>query len=246
MYNKYKIAIISANFENYDENPCNLNQIKNYNYFDWFYFSDKFFINKEWKIIKSTDHLKINKDEIHQNNFNMMYANYYKIQSINLELFKNYDYIIWMDVSIEIININFVDDIINLISDEYDFYIFEHAFRDSIKQEFFESILMPKYKNQKICDQIINYYHQGYIDTKLYEAGFFIYKNNTNINILMNNWWEEILKYSYQVQISLSYVLWKNNIKPKIINEDVFIKGDITKKGSIWNNKLFGIINYLE
>ena len=101
---------------------------------------------------------------------------------------------------------------------------------------------MSKYENQKILEQIINYYYKGYIDSKLYEAGLFIFKNKEKMNNFFNDWWQEILKYSYQDQISLPFVLWKNNINPKILNEKEFIKGNISKIGSVWNNKLFGIV----
>ena len=63
----------------------------------------------------------------------------------------------------------------------------------------------------------------------------------------MNDWWEENLMYSYQDQLSLPYVLWKNNAKPLLLNETEFNESNEFNhsnrlKGSVWNNKLFGRI----
>jgi hypothetical protein len=91
-------------------------------------------------------------------------------------------------------------------------------------------------------EQLERYIKDGYPDNTLYECGFFIYKNNDLHCKLLDDWWEENIKYSYQDQLSLPYLLWKHNIKPTILNDDNFVKNKIT--GSVWNNKLVGIVKF--
>jgi len=239
-----KIAVISANFGGYDNNPTNLSKIKNYKNFDWYYITDnKNIKNSYWNIcLNYMYHNNIKK--IHNNDENRMYSKFYKTQIINIDLFRNYEYIIWIDASFIITNNNFIYDINNLITKNLNnnFFIFEHSERTNIKDEYIESIkIKNKYLNQNLDKQITDYYNNNY-KNGLYENGFFIYKNNSIMNNIMNEWWNEIQKYSYQCQISLAYVLSTNNIKPYLLNEPDFIKGDIQGKGSIWNNKLIGYV----
>ena len=236
-----EIAVVTANIGIYDKEATNLQIINNYNYFDWYYFVDEKSRNlsNDWNVT----YLDINNHKINfHNNINMMYAKYFKVQSNKIELLQKYKYIIWIDSSIIINNINFVLDILNIIQENYntDFFIYEHYCRNNIYDELNISINLDKYNNLNIIGQVDNYYYNNYKDTNLYEAGFFIYKNNNLMHIILNEWWDEIIKYSYQDQISLPYILWKNNIIPNILNDEDFVKGEL--QGSIWNNKLIGYV----
>jgi hypothetical protein len=234
------IAVITANIGKYDKEPTNILNLDYYEYFDWYYFTDNIInYNYGWQYINNISDICI--DKIHNNNLNMMYAKFYKIQANKLDILNKYKYIIWLDSSIEINNNNFVIDILNLLqNNKNNFYIFEHYIRNTIREEYEISKTIAKYDNQEMYEQINNYYNKNYIDNKLYEAGFFIYKNTTNISKMLNDWWFEIIKYSYQDQLSLPYVIQKNNIIPYLLNESHFIKNYLP--GSVWNNKLIGFV----
>jgi hypothetical protein len=237
-----KIAVISVNFGNYDNNPTDIKNIHNYDYFDWYYITDnKEIISNSWNIITYYDYHIKNINKFHNNDFNRMYSKFYKTQIINIEFFNKYEYFIWIDASFIINNINFIKDIISLLTNNPKeiLYIFEHSERDNIKEEANTSITLQKYNKQNLNNQIEFYYSNGY-KTNLYESGFMIYKNNFIINKLMNDWWNEIIKYSYQCQLSLPYILFKNNIKPYLLNEKQFVKGKNISYGSIWKNNLIG------
>lgn len=240
-----KIAVICANFGGYDNCATQINHICDYNVFDWYYISDTNVNCNEWKLCNNfTYHINAVPSALN-NDFNRMYSKYYKAQSINIDIFKTYNYIIWIDASFIIQNINFVNDILKLISTtDNKIFLFEHSQRNNIKDEYLESYKLQKYKNQDLLRQITKYYKNGYTEG-LYENGFIIYKNCDEIKELMNDWWNEIIIYSYQCQISLAYILYKYKIKIKLLNEPSFIKGTecgFASRGSIWNNKLIGYV----
>jgi hypothetical protein len=242
---KYKeILVITVNFGSYDSVPSDLNLIENYNYFDWVYINDNPNINPNgWSIKSNSDYHLDNIEIIHNNDVNRMYSKFYKTQLLNMEKYFDYKYIIWIDASIMITNKNFVNDILTLLknNESEDFFIFEHCERDSIQLELLASMTLSKYSNQDMCSQVKSYYNSGY-KSGIYESGFFIYKVNYKTIIMMDDWWDEIQKYSYQCQLSLPYVLYKNDIKPFVLNEPEFKKGVVCGEGSVWKNKLVGYV----
>ena len=240
---KNDIAVISCNYGDYDKSVSNINNIKNKNYFDWYYFTDKFTnIKNGWNII-TKNYYNIDNDfnhkKIHNNNNNYMYSKYIKCQHHKIDILKKYKYIIHLDGSFEITNINFVNDILSIIRKNI-FFIFEHYYRNTIEEEYIISNTIKKYENQNMLMQIKRYYKNKYIDNTLYESGFFIYKKTNKTIKLMNEWFNEIIDYSFQDQISLPYIIQKYNINPYILNENNFIKKNIN--GSVWNNKLIGYV----
>jgi GR25 family glycosyltransferase involved in LPS biosynthesis len=233
-----EVVVITCNFGNYDLNENNILQLNNNNLFDWIYFSDsKINSNGYLNIIDNYFPETIN---ILNNDKNRMKCKFYKFKSINFNFMKNYKYIIWMDASIIIENKNFVNDVISIIQNnlDIDLFLFEHYKRKTIYEEYIESKDYPKYNNQNLKGQIEFYKSIGFIDNNLFESGFLIYKNNNKIINMMNDWWNETLKYGYQCQISLPFVIFKNKINFKLLNENNFTKGKLD--GSIWKNKLFG------
>ena len=239
---KKEVAVICCNYGNYDINENNINILNNNDIFDWFYFTDLNIILDKWNVINNDYHSN-NIKNIHNNDINRMISKYYKFQSLNIDILQKYKYLIWMDTAIMIENKDFVNNIINLlISNNNELFIFEHYKRNNIKDEFFESMNLYKYKNQNMVKQVKEYIKNGLCDNKLYETGFIIYKNCESIKNLMNEWWNEINLYSYQCQISAPYVFYKNNITPFILNEFNFKKTYL--EGSVWKNNLYGYVKF--
>jgi hypothetical protein len=238
------VAIITANYGNYDS----IKEVNVYNkdYFDWYLFTDKPLKNDTYNVIQ----YPLNFQYAHNNDYNRLNAKYIKCQALNIDILKKYEYIIWSDSSLQIKNKNLVKDIIELLKKKEELYFYQHYCRNNIKDEYEISKTLPKYKNHNMEEQIKKYINcdcqcQCQCDCQcdcesnfgLYECGIFIFKNNEKNIKIMNDWWEENVKYSYQDQLSLPYVLWKNNTKPFILNES-----DLKIKGSVWDNNLFGII----
>jgi hypothetical protein len=243
--NSKDIAIVTANIGNYDVKYIDISNIKNKKYFDWYYFTDNNSIkSKDWSIMNDN---VINKNiENYFNNKNMMIAKYYKVQPFHIEVLKKYKYIIWIDSSIQIINVNFVNDIIQKITSnqlDTEIFLFEHANRTNIMDEYILSSTLSKYKDCNMLNQITDYIDKDVNSNyKLYECGIIIYKSVSSIYSLCDDWWSEINKYGFQDQLSMPYVLNKNNINPILLNEDCFVRGVNNLEGSVWNNKLFGYV----
>lgn len=124
-----------------------------------------------------------------------MISKFYKFQSLNIDLLKNYKYIIWMDASAKITNKNFVNDILNLINLDKDLYIYENATLNTIRSQAIFSSRLIKYENHNLTQQVKDYIKNGLIDQILYETGFLLYKNSEKVKNLMNDWWKEVCKY---------------------------------------------------
>jgi hypothetical protein len=228
------IAVITANYGDYDTiKDININ---NKDYFDWYLFTDCSVNTTHYNVIQYPLHFEY----AHNNDFNRLYAKYIKCQALNIDILKKYKYIIWTDSSLKIKNNNLIQDVIHLLKNKKDLYFYDHCCRNNINDEYKLSKKLSKYNNSKLDEQMKKYNEDLFINTSLYETGIFIYKNNVDNIKLFNEWWEENINYSYQCQLSLPYVLWKNNKTPFLLNDANFIKKNI--KGSVWNNKLFGTI----
>ena len=237
-----KIAVITSIYGNYDN--LKEHNILNKDKVDWYCFTDGNIESNFWKIIKTPYHNNY-PDNINYNNYknfylnikdnetkNMMCAKFYKIKSHEIDILKKYDYFIWIDGSI-ILQKDFINNILSLINNNK-LINFKHSQRNNIKDELNISLKLPKYNNQKLKYQYDEYIKQQFPDNVgLYENGIIIRKNDSKINNLFNDWWIEILKYSFQDQISYPYVLWKNNILPDyVINENIY------------NNKKYSYVDY--
>jgi len=233
---KYKIAIITSIYGNYD----NLKEqnINNKNLVDWYCFTDNVNITHQipWTIINTPYHL-INTDNNDTYNsyknyyknikddktFNMMSAKYYKIKTHEIDILKDYDYYIWVDGSMNLKN-NFIDNMINLINNGNELINFKHNKRDNIKDEVELSASWSKYYDQNLQFQYNDYIKNNFTDKEgLFELPIICKKNNDRINRIFDMWWIHNLKYSFQDQISYPYVLWELNDKPDhVIKLNVF------------------------
>ena len=220
MYN-YKVAVITANFGNYDtiKEPIN---IKNIELFDWYYFTD----NKDIK----SDVYKVINESHHIPGKPVLCAKYYKIQHHKIDFIQKYDYIVWHDSSFYIQNVNFVNDILELLKGDPKFVLYKHPQRTTITQEVSVLNRMRKFSGQNFNAQLSKYTNDGFTDNKgLYSLGFFIRKINSDINKLFDDWFYEITTCTVRDQVSFPYILWRHDVTPNIVIQD-----------NINNNKLIG------
>jgi hypothetical protein len=224
--NKPKIAVITAIYGNYDiiKEP----NIKNKTAFDWFCFTDNSnMTSSSWKIVNTPYHT-IHEPEYYNSiqdtrTKNMMSAKFFKMKEHTIDILKNYDYYIWIDGSISLRD-NFVNNINEIIDKNVNLVNFKHSERNNVKDETAFSIPMKKYKSQNLQQQYDSYVSAGFPDTQgLFENTVIVRRNNSVINTLFDDWWEQNKQYSYQDQISYPFVLWKHHITPDyIIPDNVF------------------------
>ncbi len=112
--------------------------------------------------------------------------------------------------------------------------MFVHPDRDCIYEELLASLPMKKYENRPLQDQIDSYKKQEYpIKNGLMAAGIIVRKTDTKrLKKIDEDWWQENIIWTYQDQLSLPYVLWKN----KYWYDEI--------KLNLWNNHLFDWINH--
>lgn len=137
-------------------------------------------------------------------------------------LFPNYDYSIWVDASIEIIN-DFNDLINNYLNKNENFIsFFEHSKRSCIYEEK-KYLVSYGYDNKTVLEKQVNRYKEmGYPSQNgLIAGGVIIRKHNQqDCKKMMYNWWEEIDQYSSRDQLSFNFICWKNNLKYVVINKN--------------------------
>lgn len=128
-----------------------------------------------------------------------------------------YDLSIWLDTNINVLTpklFNFTD-----FDLEEGMLFPKHHARDCIYHECARVLDVQKdtYKNViKMAELLIDENmpkHYG-----MNEANILIRKHNDpKVQKIMEKWWSMVLNYSRRDQLSLSYVLWKNGIRPEQI-----------------------------
>ena len=152
-----------------------------------------------------------------------------KIKILGTPKLAKYDVVVWIDgrIYFEKSIKDFIKEYVDLKN--YDLVGFKHFCRNSINNEMIANYEIEKiditglnkldkfYKKEKFPDNC------GLIETTLLFRNF----NNTKLNKAMQDWFNMILEYSYRDQLSFNYVEWKNKLKVKYL--------DI----NIWDNEYF-------
>lgn len=96
--------------------------------------------------------------------------------------------------------------------------LFPHFYRDNICDETAELVRLKPQIRKEVIIQTGSYLMKGFSDNiGLYDTGC-MYRNFEDIRLynLMMEWWTELTKYSIRDQLSLPYILEKNNYSPDI------------------------------
>jgi len=153
------------------------------------------------------------------------------------ELFeKDYDYAIYIDGNIQ--QISDLSAFVNNINDEIGISMHKHSIRKCI---YDESKILKVYKkgNPKfIKKQVEQYKKEDFpIEYGMAEANIIVTNLKSNISKkIFEDWWEEFVKTkSMRDQLSLPYVMWKNNVKMDKLT---------TLGSSVYKNKKVRVINH--
>lgn len=146
-----------------------------------------------------------------------------KVKILGYKYLKEYDLLVWIDgaINIEQPITKFLRDCCDL--NQYDMIGFKHKYRDCIYDEINECVRVNKesldnaYKLEKFLEE--NKYPRN---NGLIESTVLVRKNNSEVNKLMDDWYDMLVKYSRRDQLSFNYCLWKNPIKISFLNMYVF------------------------
>lgn len=139
-------------------------------------------------------------------------CNLWEHLTCSLSRLRGYDYTIWIDGGIRILSETFAQEMIDHIG-KYGWSMFVHPVRDCVYTECEACYDLPKYDHQPLREQVEYYRSQGYPEHNGLMAGGLIAREMGNLHLRKINydWWQENLRWSYQDQLSLPYVLWKND-----------------------------------
>ncbi len=205
---------------------------------DYIVFSTKDIKSKVWKNIIIPDEIK------KKYNSDTIINRYYKMNPHVIFKDCNYDYAIYVDGNIQPIS----DPIkcLRRINDNYGLAFHYHSLRNCIYKEGKVCQISKKGNSKNIKSQLKKYRDAGVPEKYgMVECGIIAVdlKSEMSKNIL-EQWWNEFLATaSYRDQLSLIYILWKNNIEVKqiatlglnLFKNPIFRVNRVHKKGEVRN-----------
>jgi hypothetical protein len=147
-------------------------------------------------------------------------AKFFKLFPFELPELSDYDITIYIDGSINVHNSNFIQWCLNNLKG--DMLLFKHPQRNCIYDEFNASKELNKYKYEMQDIQMTNYSQFYPRKGGLYACGVLIRRNTEILREVMVKWWFEIIKYSWQDQVSFPVVCKLSNFIPDTFKESQY------------------------
>jgi hypothetical protein len=196
---KKKIAIFSCMMGGYDIPTDNFEIREGY---DYYLFLDKAIHTECWQLMKPM----FTNEELSPAKKSRF------IKTHPFAVLPDYDIVVWVDA-----NTTIDDKLYNYIDQHKDKPITfkQHPYRDCIYEEIKMCCLLGK-ETQPMCLKLFERYNGEHFPTHygLYENNVIIYHpHDPIVQEICNAWWNEIENFSHRDQLSLTYVLWKNNLK---------------------------------
>lgn len=205
---KPKIAVYTCVTGNYDKKI--LEPFVKVENIDFYLFTDNTEKQSEYWSIKAIPE-KINKK------YNNILKNRY-LKMHPYELFENYDYSIYIDGNVQVMSD--LTDLVFSINKSVGIAMHKHQFRDCICDEIEACKIKKKGNYREMKKQVQKYIENGFPKKfGMLEATIIITDlKNKVAKKLLNEWWVEFISNgSLRDQISLQYVVWKNNFTIKDI-----------------------------
>lgn len=168
-----------------------------------------------WKIVV----VNFPRKDLHMN----LQAKWFKMFPWTIPGFEDYEISIHIDGATTITKDSFVEHAMRLL--DKDFVLFKHPDRNNIRDELKISMTFQKYHYENTAAQVQHYLNKGFPGGPLYACTCLVRRHTENIKQLMQQWYLECMQWSYQDQLSLPYLLWKNKFEP------------VTFKENLWRNE---------
>lgn len=202
-----KVCIYTSLFGDYDDFPKIDCEVPDN--IDFIVFTDHFheFADKRWK-------QKICRPDYSSNN---MSAKKYKIKPhVYLE---KYEYSLFVDANT--VFTGNISKLLHVLCLSGPFVMWRHPFRTDLYKEACAILAFDKAKPKSIIRQIDKYSKLGIgHDTGLCE-GSFIWRRHKDkrVSKFMDEWWHHIVKYSHRDQLSLCFLMWRDNYYPALMSD---------------------------
>lgn len=130
-----------------------------------------------------------------------------------------YDYAIWIDANMQVVSPSFAREAIAALHDGATFAVFTHPRRTTVAEEVKASLGVEgqggRYAGEPLRAQLAFYRTSGFRDDRgLYAGGTIVW--TPEAWPVSKAWWDEIIRWSIQDQVSLPYVLWKLDVQPAV------------------------------
>ncbi len=124
---------------------------------------------------------------------------------------RKFDLSIWVDGSIEIESPTFVSDMRKLLG-RGEWAMFRHPDRDCIYEEAELSLTLPKYQGLPIREQVESYRGVVPPHAGLFACGIIVRREpvSERLQAAALSWWDENVRWTYQDQLSLPFVIAKH------------------------------------
>lgn len=201
-----RVCIYTSLYGGFDNLPPILTRLDNV---DFICFSDRTYPNSDWKII-------VVPPEFDDNNLN---AKRFKI--LPHKYLSNYEASLFVDANTCLYGN--LEELLNVYLSRSDFAMFRHPDRDDLYKEVAAIIGHRRHSPEALVTQIQEYSNSGLpSNTGLVEGSFIWRKHNNHvINTFMEEWWSHILKFSKRDQLSLGFLMWKNNLRPRVLPNSI-------------------------
>ena len=143
-------------------------------------------------------------------------------------ILEDYDYSLYVDANIDIKTSYIFECVDKVRGKNIDLSIPPHFEKDCIYDEA-DTVIKVKLDNEDIVrKQIKLFREEGFPEHYGLTENSIIYRNHNNNRIIsiMEEWWHFVENYSKRDQLSLFYILWKNNMQMEYLT-DIAIKLDI-------------------
>jgi len=104
---------------------------------------------------------------------------------------------------------------------KYNLVLPKHFERKCIYKEAKECIVLGRTKLKEVEKQILKYKTNKFpLNFGLAENNIILRNHNNKVIVrIMNEWWQELINETKRDQLSLAYILWKNNLKFNFMEE---------------------------
>ncbi|MBO5630102.1 MAG: DUF616 domain-containing protein [Aeriscardovia sp.] len=156
----------------------------------------------------------------YRNDDNSRLSRYVKLLPHNA--LKEYEYSLWIDANIQILNGDFYDMVLKRIAEDYPIYQVPHPFNDCIYDEIRKSYMVRRLSLKDARKQFRHLKEKGFpAHFGLFENGLMLRKHNDERVIrISQKWWDEYLAYSKRDQCSLAYVYWAEVFRPRYLFDE--------------------------
>ncbi|WP_072950192.1 glycosyltransferase domain-containing protein [Ruminococcus flavefaciens] len=154
------------------------------------------------------------------------------------EFFRDYDYAIYIDGNVQVISD--MSGLANMIDETVGFAMHTHRNRNCLYQEAVFCQIYRKGNSQGITDDVRRYQSEGFPKSYgLLECTVFAVDLHSEVSKkIFEEWWKEFLKASScRDQLSLPYVLWKN---------DISIEKCGTMGANLYRNPKFRVLSHIK